>query len=200
TAKAILEIVLNRNWEQFVQEIRHMPKNYPRGEVQVTEIGEPVVPVIPAAGDLTGFLESPAADQPTYDEVAAQESTMPSSAESPQAETYLEPPATVKKAEVKPSVVPEPKPDWTDSLPQTVKNWKKDIRYFFRRIMTRGGRWKGQTTINYLIKDCPPEISPDRLKQLFKMLPDQTAYFLKEKTSVHITEEGQSFAKDNSLV
>jgi hypothetical protein len=200
TAKAILEIVLNRNWEQFVQEIRNMPKNYPRGEIQVTEIGEAVPSTTPSAGALPGFLKYPAADQPIHDDVAAQESTVPYSEESPQAETYLEPTATAKKAEAKPSVVPESKPDWTDSFPEAVKTWKKDIRYFFTRIMTRGGRWKGQTTVNYLIKDCPPEISPERLKQLFKMLPGQTSFFLKEKTSVYITEEGQKFAKDHSLI
>ncbi|MHA2496007.1 MAG: hypothetical protein ACXAEI_11000, partial [Candidatus Hodarchaeales archaeon] len=186
TAKAILEIVLNRNWEQFVQALQNIPKNDPRSDAHVAEISEPLIPAASAGGELSEFLESTMAAQSPSDDTPASAATLSQAGDAAREEPLTAP--AVERTDSEPSltVIREPEHDWGESFRLALKTWEKDIRYFFARILMRKGRWKGQTTINYLIKDCPPEISPERLKTLFRTLPGQTPYFRKKKTSIHI--------------
>lgn len=200
TAKAILEIVLNRNWEQFGQELQNIPKNDPRSDTHVAEISEPLIPTAPAGEDLSEFLESTMAAQAPSGDSPTQIPTLPQTGDVTREEPLAAPALEVTEPEPSLAASREPEHDWGESFRLALKNWEKDIRYFFARILMRKGRWKGQTTINYLIKDCPPEISPERLKMLFRTLPEQTPYLRKEKTSIHITEEGEKFARKNSFV
>ena len=89
---------------------------------------------------------------------------------------------------------------WVERFPKEFNTWEEEIKFVFQLVMTRGGRFKGQTTVNFLIKDVPPNISTNKLKELFKALPENTEFFEKKSTSIHITEDGKKFAKEHKLV
>ncbi|MHA2204127.1 MAG: hypothetical protein ACW991_10605, partial [Candidatus Hodarchaeales archaeon] len=58
----------------------------------------------------------------------------------------------------------------------------------------REGRWHGKTSYNFLLKHKTDDISVTNLKKVYMILPQETSYFKKEKSSIVITEEGEKIA------
>ncbi|MFQ5980910.1 MAG: ATP-binding protein [Candidatus Heimdallarchaeota archaeon] len=200
TAKAILVDLLDRRLEQFAQELQRIPKNDPRSDTLVAETSEPLIPAPSAGGELSEFLESTMSAPARSDDSPAQAAILPQAGDSAREEPLATPVLEGADPESSQTALRDSEQDWGETFRLALKHWEKDIRYFFTRILMRKGRWKGQTTINYLIKDCPPDISPERLKTLFRTLSSETPYFRKEKTSIYITGEGEEFARKNSFV
>ena len=84
---------------------------------------------------------------------------------------------------------------WINVFPLSLIDCEEEIKYLFKLVMTREGRWKGQTTQTFLIKNPPPEISKDKLKILFKTLPKETSFFVRKSTSIILTEDGKKESK-----
>ncbi|MHA2155309.1 MAG: hypothetical protein ACXABU_08215, partial [Candidatus Hodarchaeales archaeon] len=83
---------------------------------------------------------------------------------------------------------------WITEFPPTVSECEKEIRFLFNLILNRKGQWHGKTTYNYLVKQKTVDISATNLRKVYMILPQQTSYFTKEKTSLIITEEGKRIA------
>ena len=102
----------------------------------------------------------------------------------------------VKKYEEIPEIVDQEIliPSWITQFPPTIHNYENEIRFLFNLIMKREGRWHGRTSYNFLQKHKTDDISVTNLKKVYMILPQETSYFKKEKTSIVITEEGKKIA------
>ncbi|PWI47682.1 hypothetical protein CEE45_10475 [Candidatus Heimdallarchaeota archaeon B3_Heim] len=101
----------------------------------------------------------------------------------PQIEDKVE----TEKRQTKPS-------PWIAQFPPSVSECEKEIRYLFILVLRREGQWHGRTSYNFLLKKRTDEISVANLRKVYTILPQQTSFFKKEKTSIIITEEGKRVA------
>jgi hypothetical protein len=93
----------------------------------------------------------------------------------------------IEKQQTKPS-------SWIDQFPPSVSECEKEIRFLFIFVLKREGKWYGKTSYNFLLKKKPDDLSTSNLRKIYMILPQQTSYFKKEKTSIIITEEGKRIA------
>ena len=83
---------------------------------------------------------------------------------------------------------------WIDDFPTFFSDYKKEIIYLFKLVMERKKTLHGKTTLNYLISHSSADLSDSNLKSLFDDISIKTTYFIKEKKSIVITEEGKKMA------
>ncbi|MFX1508414.1 MAG: hypothetical protein ACFFDC_20220, partial [Promethearchaeota archaeon] len=85
---------------------------------------------------------------------------------------------------------------WITLFPPAVSECEKEIRYLFNLVLTREGRWYGRTSYNFLLKRKTADISVQNLQKVYMTIPQKTSYFIKEKNSIFITEEGKRIASN----
>lgn len=83
---------------------------------------------------------------------------------------------------------------WITQFPPIVSECEKEIYFLFNLVTKRQGRWYGRTSYNFLLKHKTDDISVTNLRKIYMILPQQTTYFEKEKTSIVITEVGKRIA------
>ncbi|MHA2031491.1 MAG: hypothetical protein ACW99Q_19105, partial [Candidatus Kariarchaeaceae archaeon] len=93
----------------------------------------------------------------------------------------------IEEQQIKPS-------SWITQFPEAVSGCEKEIRFLFILVLKRKGRWYGKTSYNFLLKKKTDDVSATNLRKIYMILPQQTSYFTKEKTSIVITEEGKKIA------
>ena len=172
--KALLAQILNQPWDNFIADIKLLPKNYGIEPILQLPISQPpIIPTIktPKTIPLTQYTSKPQ-PQPSIKVEEIKEISKPTK--------------TAVKVEIELT--------WINQFPTNLSDCQKEIKYLFNLVITRGGRFYGQTTLTYLLKNVPLELSKDKLKILFKTLPKDTSYFIKRKTSIVITEEGKKIA------
>jgi hypothetical protein len=103
----------------------------------------------------------------------------------------------VKKSEEKRIDIDKPQTDsplWETLFPSTIVEFKREIKFLFNLVLNRKGQWFGKTSYNFLLKQKTEDLSVKNLRKVYMLLPQETSYFTKEKTSIIITDEGKRIA------
>lgn len=201
TAKSSLELILAQSWDEFTSSIRNMPKNYGKDGVPLLLDDIDERSLQQGTGSLSSFLR-------TEDQMIREENGSTSAANNDageddsilvSADAEVIAASTVDTMEDTRTAKTQQAAEWTDAFLGEFSKWEADLEHIFRVLVHRGGRYRGQATLNHLLKNLPAEVSRNRIQRIFKELPSQCPFFERKKSSIHLTEEGRDFAAANSL-
>ncbi|HKZ42464.1 MAG TPA: hypothetical protein VJ044_15990, partial [Candidatus Hodarchaeales archaeon] len=159
--KNMMETILGMPYEKFVADLRSMPKNS-RGElVEGESHGVPS-----ESKTLEKLLEA-------IPEPVSVTSSVPA------------PPGDAV------AIDRRHKDSWTNLLDEGIKEYSTEIKYIIDLVMNRKGKYKGQTTEDFLVKELPAGLSKPRMRKAFKLLPEKSNLFTRGGSSIVLSKAGE---------